>query len=140
MAENVERLAEKLGAELKGTVPDHSAGAFGVAALAKALRERLEPSIGQRPARTTSPDWTCRTKVSMAPKAEARLHELADMLGDERRKFSGLSRGEWLETLQGNGPGQNSAASRRSGSRLHLRRQSVVPLNRAPARPGLGRS
>ena len=44
MAKNIEFLAKKLGAEVVGKVPDYSAGAFGVAALANTLRERLEPS------------------------------------------------------------------------------------------------
>ncbi|HSL83284.1 MAG TPA: hypothetical protein VLF66_10950 [Thermoanaerobaculia bacterium] len=88
MAENVERLAEKLGAEVKGKVPDYSAGAFGVAALAEGLRQRLEPGAGKRPGRPTNPRWTRRPKVPMAPQTEARLRELADMLSDERRKVS----------------------------------------------------
>lgn len=88
MAENVERLAEKLGAEVKGKVPDYSAGAFGVASLAEALRERLEPSSGKRPGRPTNPDWTRRPKVPMAPETEARLRQLADLLSDDRRKVS----------------------------------------------------
>lgn len=88
MAENVERLAEKLGAQVKGRVPDYSAGTFGVAALAEDLRDRLEPSSGKRPGRPTNPEWTRRPKVPMAPQTEARLHELADMLSDERRKVS----------------------------------------------------
>lgn len=88
MAENVERLARKLGAEVKGTVPDYYSGAFGVAALAEALRERLEPSAGKRPGRPTNPDWTRRPKVPMAPQTEARLRELAGLLSDERRKVS----------------------------------------------------
>jgi hypothetical protein len=49
MPRKIEDLAEKLGAEVVGTVPDHSAGAFGVAKLARTLRERLEPDRGKRP-------------------------------------------------------------------------------------------
>ena len=37
MAKNIEILAKKLGATLVGTVPDYSAGAFGMAALAETL-------------------------------------------------------------------------------------------------------
>lgn len=48
MAKNIESLAKKLGATIAGTVPEYSAGAFGMAALAHTLRERLEPSVGKR--------------------------------------------------------------------------------------------
>lgn len=47
MAKNMDSLAKKLGATVVGTVPDYSAGAFGMAALAETLRERLEPSVGK---------------------------------------------------------------------------------------------
>jgi hypothetical protein len=43
MAKNIETLAKKLGAEMVGTVPDYSAGAFGIAALS-ASRYLYEPS------------------------------------------------------------------------------------------------
>jgi hypothetical protein len=33
MAKNIENLAKKLGATVVGTIPEHSAGAFGIAAL-----------------------------------------------------------------------------------------------------------
>jgi hypothetical protein len=88
MAENVERLAEKLGARVAGEVPESSAGAFGVAALAKSLRERLEPSFGKRPGRPTNPSWSRRPKVPMTPETEARLQELARLLSDDRRNVS----------------------------------------------------
>jgi len=51
MAKNIDALATKLGAAMVGTVPDYSAGAFGMAALANTLRRRLEPSVGKRPAK-----------------------------------------------------------------------------------------
>lgn len=98
MAENVERLAEKLGARVAGEVPDYSAGAFGVAALAQALRDRLEPSSGKRPGRPTNPSWSRRPKVPMTPETEARLQELARLLSDDRRKVSPMQvAGEILE-------------------------------------------
>lgn len=43
MARKIEDLAKKLGAEVVGTVPDYSAGTFGIAKLARTRRERLEP-------------------------------------------------------------------------------------------------
>ncbi len=50
MAKNIDALATKLGAATVGTVPDYSAGAFGMAALANTLRRLLELSVGKRAA------------------------------------------------------------------------------------------
>ena len=55
MAKNIEILAEKLGATIERQVPEYSAGAFGMAALANTLRERLEPSVGKRSEPPTLP-------------------------------------------------------------------------------------
>jgi len=49
MDRKIENLAKKLGAEVIGTVPDYSAGTFGVAKLAPILRKRLEADRGKRP-------------------------------------------------------------------------------------------
>jgi hypothetical protein len=67
MAKNIDSLAKNLGATMAGTVPDYSAGAFGMTALAHTLRERLEPSIGKRPGRPSNPAWSKQPKVPMAP-------------------------------------------------------------------------
>lgn len=88
MAKNIESLAKRLGATVAGTVPDYSAGAFGVAALANILRERLEPSIGKRPGRPSNPAWSKRPKVPMAPETEERLKELARLLSVGERQIS----------------------------------------------------
>jgi hypothetical protein len=88
MAKNVESLASKLGATLAGKVPDYSAGALGVAALANILKERLEPSLGKRPGRPTNPAWSRRPKVPMAPETEERLKELAHLLSAGERRVS----------------------------------------------------
>lgn len=88
MAKNVEALAKKLGATIEGTVPEYSAGAFGMAALANILRERLEPSAGKRPGRPSNPAWSRRPKVPMAPETEERLKELASLLSEEDRRVS----------------------------------------------------
>lgn len=88
MAKNIESLAKKLGATMVDTVPDYSAGAFGMAALANTLRERLEPSTGKRPGRPGNPEWSRRPKVPMAPETEQRLKELASLLSDEDRRVS----------------------------------------------------
>lgn len=88
MARNIDFLAEKLGATVVGKVPDYSAGAFGIARLAKTLRERLQPSAGKRPGRPSNPDWRGRSKVPMGPKTEERLRQIARLLSDEDRRVS----------------------------------------------------
>ena len=88
MTKKIEDLAKKLGAEVVGTVPDYSAGAFGVAKLAGTLRERLEPGRGKRPGRPSNPHWSKRSKVPLAVETERRLEQLARILSDERRKVS----------------------------------------------------
>jgi hypothetical protein len=88
MAKNIGSLAKKLGATVVGTVPDYSAGAFGMAALADVLRERLEPSAGKRPGRPSNPAWSKRPKIPMAPETEQRLKELAHLLSAEDRQVS----------------------------------------------------
>lgn len=88
MTRKIDDLARKLGAEVIGTVPGYSAGAFGVARLGRTLRERLEPSSGKRPGRPSNPHWTKRSKVPLAEQTEARLEQLARVLSDDRRKVS----------------------------------------------------
>ena len=88
MAKNIESLAKKLGATMVGTVPDYSAGAFGMAVLADILRERLEPSVGKRPGRPSNPAWSKRPKVPMAPETEERLKELSHLLSEGERRVS----------------------------------------------------
>lgn len=88
MAKNIGTLAKKLGATVVSSVPDYSAGAFGMAALADTLRERLEPSVGKRPGRPCNPAWSKRPKVPMAPETEQRLQELAHLLSERERQVS----------------------------------------------------
>jgi len=88
MAKNIETLAKKLGATVVGTVPEYSAGAFGIAALADTLRERLEPSVGKRPGRPSNAAWSKRPKVPMAPETEERLKELSHLLSEGKRQVS----------------------------------------------------
>ena len=88
MAKNIDLLAQKLGAKVVGRVPEYSAGTFGVAVLAKSLRDRLEPSKGKRPGRPSNPRWIKRPKVPMAPETEQRLKELARLLSDEERQVT----------------------------------------------------
>jgi hypothetical protein len=88
MARDIDALAKKLGAAVVGTVPDYSPGAFGMAALANTLRERLEPSAGKRPGRPSNPAWIKRPKVPMAPETEQRLKDLASLLSEGERRVS----------------------------------------------------
>lgn len=90
MARDVDSLAEKLGATVVGTVPDYSAGAFGIARLAKTLRDRLQPSEGKRPGRPSNPDWHKRSKVPMGARTEEQLKAIAELLSDEDRKVSAM--------------------------------------------------
>lgn len=76
------------GEQALGTVPDYSPGAFGMAALADTLRERLEPSVGKRPGRPGNPAWSKRPKVPMAPETEQRLKDLANLLSEGERRVS----------------------------------------------------
>ena len=88
MAKNVKRLAKKLGADIVGTVPDYSAGAFGAAKLAAILEERLVPGAGKRFGRPTDPRWKRHPKVPMSPKTVSELAELALFLSMGKRRIS----------------------------------------------------
>ncbi len=88
MAKNIHKLAEKMGAEIVGQVPDVCGGAFGAARLCEILRRRLEPSPGRRPGRPSYPGWDRRPKVPMSSKTEAKLAQLAGMASSDQRKVS----------------------------------------------------
>jgi len=88
MDRKIEEISRKLGAEVIGTVPEYSAGAFGVAKLARTLRQRLEPGRGKRPGRPSVSHWSKRSKVPLAAETEDRLEQLARLLSDEHRKVS----------------------------------------------------
>jgi hypothetical protein len=88
MAKNIEILARKLGATVVDKVPETSAGAFGIAALASILSQRLAPSVGKRPGRPSYAAWSKRPKVPMAPETEARLRELSHLLSEGERQVS----------------------------------------------------
>lgn len=88
MAKNIKSLAKKLGADVVERVPEYTAGAFGVAALANVLKERLEPGKGKRPGRPSNPNWVKRPKVPMAAETEQRLKELARLLSDDERQVT----------------------------------------------------
>jgi hypothetical protein len=88
MAKNIDKLAELLGAERVGQVPDVGGGAFGAARLAKILQARLEPAQGQRPGRPTDASWTRHPKVPMSEATERKLAELAERISTPERKVS----------------------------------------------------
>ena len=88
MARNIEKLAEKMGAEIVGQVPDVGGGAFGAARLREILRQRLEPASGLRPGRPTDPSWDRRPKIPMSAGTEAMLAKLASLASGPGRKVS----------------------------------------------------
>ena len=66
MAKNINRIAKRLGARVKGKVPAIGGGAFGMARLGEILAERLQPSRGRRPGRPSDPSWVAQGKVPMS--------------------------------------------------------------------------
>ena len=91
MARNIRQIAQAMGAEIVGRVPETGGGAFGAARLAQvvsALRERLQPSHGKRPGRPTAKDWVHRSKVPMSRGTQTKLHRLARQMSTDERKVS----------------------------------------------------
>ena len=88
MAKNVNKIARKLGATVKGKVPDTGGGAFGMARLAEILTERLQPSQGIRPGRPSDPSWVLQGKVPMSEETKEQLTALAAKLSGEGRRIS----------------------------------------------------
>jgi len=88
MARNIDRIAAKLGATVKGQVPDTGGGAFGMERLAKILAARLQPGQGLRPGRPSDPNWVVQGKVPMTKETKQRLTSLAERLSGEGRRVS----------------------------------------------------
>ena len=91
MARNIKQIAQDLGAEIIGQVPDTGGGAFGAARLphvVHALQERLQPSRGRRPGRPSSKDWVLRSKIPMSPATRSKLRRLARQISTTKRKVS----------------------------------------------------
>jgi hypothetical protein len=88
MAKNARRIAEKLGAQSKGKVPDVGGGAFAMARLARILAERLQPGQGRRPGRPSDPTWVEQGKVPMSEETKRRLTTLATTISREGRQVS----------------------------------------------------
>ncbi len=85
MAKSVEELAELLGAEVVGQIPEVGGGAFGAARLAKIFAERMEPGRGRRPGRPTISTWKKRHKVPMSRATEKKLVQIAEILRDKKK-------------------------------------------------------
>ena len=88
MAKNVNTIAKKLGATVKGKVLDTGGGAFGMARLAQILTARLQPSQGLRPGRPSDPNWVLQAKVPMTEETKEQLTVLAEKLSGEGRRVS----------------------------------------------------
>jgi hypothetical protein len=91
MAKNIERIADRLGAEVVGQVPDAGGGAFGAARLARViatLETRLVPGQGRRAGRPTDASWVRHPKVPMSEATARRLVRLAERASTGRRKVS----------------------------------------------------
>ena len=88
MAKSVNKIARKLGATIKGKVPDTGGGAFGMARLAEVLTARLQPSRGRRPGRPTDPSWESQGKVPMSAETKKQLEIVAAKMSDEKRRVS----------------------------------------------------
>jgi hypothetical protein len=91
MAKNIDKIAERLGAEVKAQIPEVGGGAFGAARikrLIEALQGRLVPGQGRRAGRPTDPHWVRHPKVPMSEATERRLSLLAQRASASGRKVS----------------------------------------------------
>ena len=91
MAENLRKIADLMGAEVVGTVPEAGGGAFGAARLGRAvdsLRSRLRPTVGVRPGRPTDAAWTRHPKVPMTSRTEETLIRIAARISTGERRIS----------------------------------------------------
>ena len=91
MAQNIHRIADKLGATIVAELPDNGGGAFGAARLAgvvAALQRRLTPGQGLRPGRPSDPTWIESPKVPMSEATLDKLTRLAERAGETGRKVS----------------------------------------------------
>ena len=91
MADNVNRIARRLGAKVVARVPEVGGGAFGAARLARvveALQARLVPASGRRTGRPTDATWVHHPKVPMSEATERRLIRLAERASAHGRKVS----------------------------------------------------
>lgn len=78
-------IAQRLGAEHRGQVPDTGGGAFGMARMAEAFKERLG-SQGDR--KGTSIRWVLNSKVPMSAETEKLLIALAEKLSTPEQRIN----------------------------------------------------
>jgi hypothetical protein len=91
MAKHIARIAEQLGAEVIGQVPDTGGGAFGAARLARCvedLQARLVPGRGKRAGRPSDPNWVRHPKIPLSDATRRRLLRLAERASAGGRKVS----------------------------------------------------
>jgi hypothetical protein len=91
MACKIKQIADTMGAQIVGKVPDTGGGAFGGAPSSQVVdhpRKRHKPSHGIRPGRPTSKDWCLHSKVPMTPGTRTKLRRLADQMSTTERKVS----------------------------------------------------
>jgi hypothetical protein len=91
MDSKIETIAELLGAQIKGKIPEVGGGALGAARIPRvveALQARLQPSQGQRPGRPTDTSWVRHPKIPMSAATERKLRKLAAEASTEDRRVS----------------------------------------------------
>jgi hypothetical protein len=91
MATNIKTIAERLGAEVIGQVPDTGGGAFGAARLAKCIESvqaRLVPGQGKRAGRPSDASWVRHPKIPLSDATRRRLLRLAERASAGGRKVS----------------------------------------------------
>jgi hypothetical protein len=91
MADNIDKIAARLGAQVIGSVPHAGGGAFGAARLSRIvaeLRSRLAPGQGRRAGRPTDVAWVLRPKVPMTKRTERQLTRLAERANASGRRVT----------------------------------------------------
>lgn len=91
MARNIKRIADRLGAEVVGRLPDAGGGAFGAARLSRCvedLQTRLVPGQGKRAGRPSEPSWVRHPKIPLSEATRRRLSLLAERASAGGRKVS----------------------------------------------------
>ena len=88
MPKNPQGIARLFEAKIVGEVPDVGGGPFGMARLARLMRQRLAPGKGERPGRPTDATWAGRPKVPMSEATQRRLAEIAAAMSTPERRVS----------------------------------------------------
>jgi hypothetical protein len=91
MARNIKRIADSLGADVVGRLPDIGGDAFGAERLARMVANlpgRLVPSQGKRAGRPSDASRVRHPKVPMSDETQRRLSLLAGRASAGGRKIS----------------------------------------------------